>query len=148
MTMANSTNNPICSNGAIALIMDFSTTCRPVVHNRIRRINESREKLLDIKYLDMHFSLFICKNPKKKCMYIAYSFEEVKNFLIGKNCRLACSLILYMALYSILKNQIERCYKLLYSFYFSYLLGMPETSLRGLSTRIARNVRRSTVSLS
>jgi hypothetical protein len=31
---------------------------------------------------------------------------------------------------------------------FIYLLGMPETSLRGLSTRIARNVRRSTVTKS
>ena len=29
MTIAKSTNKPICSKGAIALMMDFSTTCRP-----------------------------------------------------------------------------------------------------------------------
>ena len=29
MTMANSTSNPICSNGAIALMIDLSTTCKP-----------------------------------------------------------------------------------------------------------------------
>lgn len=30
MTIAKSTNSPICSNGAIALMMDFKTTCRPI----------------------------------------------------------------------------------------------------------------------
>lgn len=29
MTIANNTNKPICSNGAIALMIDFKTTCKP-----------------------------------------------------------------------------------------------------------------------
>ena len=29
ITIANKTNNPICSNGAMALIIDFKTTCKP-----------------------------------------------------------------------------------------------------------------------
>lgn len=29
ITIANSTKRPICSNGAMAFIMDLSTTCRP-----------------------------------------------------------------------------------------------------------------------
>jgi len=30
MMIANNTNKPIWSSGAIALMMDFSTTCRPI----------------------------------------------------------------------------------------------------------------------
>lgn len=30
ITIANNTKRPICSKGAIALIIDFKTTCKPV----------------------------------------------------------------------------------------------------------------------
>jgi hypothetical protein len=37
MTMANSTNNPIWSKGAIARMIDFNTTCRPGEVNKMYR---------------------------------------------------------------------------------------------------------------
>lgn len=45
ITIANNTKRPICSNGAIAFIMDFKTTCKPV--NEI--VNFFQEKRIKIK---------------------------------------------------------------------------------------------------
>lgn len=42
ITIANNTKRPICSKGAIALIIDFKTTCKPVdVAVPIRSRNDS-----------------------------------------------------------------------------------------------------------
>lgn len=48
MTMANKTNNPIWRSGAIALMIDFKTTCRPGVAS----------------WLATHYAAFYVDRPK------------------------------------------------------------------------------------
>lgn len=39
ITIANKTSNPICNRGAMAFIMDFRTTCKPVRRTQIKMVN-------------------------------------------------------------------------------------------------------------
>lgn len=88
MTIANNTSNPICNNGAIALMMDFNTTCKPTGTYEtiiLDTMKQHRAQLLCIYYL--YFSTYLySKRERINVSKLNYFIKEnLKKYTIKSN---------------------------------------------------------------